>query len=362
MERNGIITKLLLCFLLSSLVLSSCGRAKNSDINLSENLSSIESNAENSENNSTEYVSESDISTDISKDDEQNASSNINENDIPYKNSEIYPGDHAKIIYGDDFPMTSYPLPTVDLGFTRNFDEFFSDTENDETFYYVCLDFRRAKHYKTDEEIRDYLKTLEINTEKIGEYVFVSYVTKNNLKSLKKSFNESSINERCTVYLADNSLNEEVYKNIRDGEIPLKPMENITFSPPENATVLYGSQNVPISIEAVYLSFAGLSFWGDEIKEYFDNPEYDGAYYYCCFDTRRSYAPFFTEEEELAYYASFGIKCEATENVLFAYVTEEQLKALENDKGLTPACQVIWVHENAKEEYIRELDWMDSLG
>ena len=347
-------TKTLLCLILSALVLSSCVNGEGSDADLSQDVSNLQSSAESSENlsneNSTEDVSEA-VSEDSSDTISEDISSEIDPKDFPYRDSEIYPGDDAKIIFGKDFPMST-SLMLNGFRCSHIFYDLLADKNNDDAYYYVCLDFRDS-YRRHEEEIKDFLEKAKVKTEQIGEEIFVSYVTKQNINYFQYKFSEIKPEPSFGLYLADASLNEETYKKITEGHIPFEQPENLSFLPPKDAAVLYGTGKVPMTVEGVTRGFGGFDLYEKELKPYFDDPKYDGAYYYFCFDTSRSY---FTTEEELAYYASFGVKCEKYESVLFAYATEEQLIALKNDRGFAPHCEAIWLTETAKEEYKEQLD------
>ncbi len=364
-------SKILLFVLLiiSVVLLASCGADnKQSEANASINQNSeAVTSEESSEKVSTdesiseeasEIVSEDEsISKEISEnvsEDESSKEESKHEGDIPYKNSEIYPGDDALIIYGDDFPLKRIPYrvgSSKNFRYTNNLKDLFDDPAYENAYYYVCIDMRTPHYIDIRDKTEELVEGYGLKVEEIGEKLFVTYATEGALEHLREN-----ISEDYCVYLADRTLTKELWDKSYEGYIPFGSTEELSFNPPENAMIIYGEEKLTGYVPPDVVRFGGLDY-PETLNEYFDDPAYDGAYYFVCFDTRISNFPQFLQEEIIAYYGSFGVACEAIENVYsvyvvyFAYVTEEQIKALADDRGLAPNSIVRFLHENAREEY-----------
>ncbi len=333
--------KIFVLFVLLSVLLASCG--------VDEEQSGSQESV--SKDQILEAVSEtSEESSEIVSEEEQSSEEPKTEEIIPYKDSEIYPGDDAVIIYGDDFPLKLVFGASRDFCYTNNFKDLFEDPANEDVYYYVCMDFRRERYIDVKDNTEEIIAEQGLKVEMLGENLFVTYATEETLESFRKNVSKSYY-----VFLADRTVNKELWERSYEGYIPLGPAEELSFNPPEDALILYGKSIIPSFITDNFVEF-GWFRYHESINEYFDDPQYDGAYYYVCLDTRVGYSPCFTLEEEIGYYGSFGVACEEVEGVLLAYVTEEQIKALAADRGLVPNCALLWIHENAKEEYIEEMN------
>ncbi len=233
---KNLISKILVCLILSSLILSSCG-ANEDKVGFKETVSAeqVLKQSDAKETVSAERVlQQSDAKETVSEEHvlkhaevkeiaiKESLENNLAESStesIDNEESEelaFYPPDGAEIFYGERTLLHTVLPACLFVGFSKDLPELVENTDNKKAYYYVCFDIR-ISGYCGEVPVAKALEKYGIKIEKVSPGVYVAYVTSEQIISLEKGFNEDEdINERSiSVYWVAENFVEEFTELLR---------------------------------------------------------------------------------------------------------------------------------------------------
>ncbi|MBE6648478.1 MAG: hypothetical protein E7614_03030 [Ruminococcaceae bacterium] len=189
-----LISKILVCLILSSLILSSCG-ANEDKVEFKETVSAerVMQQVEAKETVSEEHVlQQAEVEEIVMKESLENNLAESSTESIDNKESgelSFYPPDGAEIVYADENSVSHYMNACYFRGFSNCMIDFFGN-ENNEVYYYVCFDTRNSWPGSSEVPVEKALEKYGIKVEEVTPAIYVAYVTGRQIISLEKGFNE----------------------------------------------------------------------------------------------------------------------------------------------------------------------------
>ncbi len=191
---KNLIFKNLVCLILSSLLLTSCG-ANEDKVGFKETVSAeqILKQSDEKETVSVEHVlQQADEKEIVLKELSENnlvESSTIIIDSEENEELSFYPPEGAEIVYGNKNSVSHYINACYFRGFSNCMIDFFGN-ENNEVYYYVCFDTRNSKPGSSEVPVEKALEKYGIKVEEVTPAIYVAYVTGRQIISLEKGFNE----------------------------------------------------------------------------------------------------------------------------------------------------------------------------
>ncbi len=224
---KNLIFKILVCLILSSLILSSCG-ANEDKTEIKETVSTerVLQQSDVKETVSVEHVLQQAETKEIVM--KESLENNLSESSaVSIDNEEsgelsFYPPEGAEIVYGKN--TVSYLVEFYNFqGLDNRMTELMENTDNIEAYYYVCIDLRNSEA-KSVEGFQKGLERVGIKAEQVrdGFYgdrsaIYVAYVTEAQIGALEKGLNEDKALQGYGIILkcvAENFVEEWIAEGI----------------------------------------------------------------------------------------------------------------------------------------------------
>jgi len=140
----------------------------------------------------------------------------------------FYPPDGAEIVYGED-EVSKYTVDAILRGLSVS--RFLEEADNEEAYYYVCIDTRNTDYglfmnqdcdYSCFDLIKKELEKYFTNVKEFPDCVYrtnsmyTAYVTKEQISTLKKGFSEDPTTKQLFLALycvPENFVEEWIYEN-----------------------------------------------------------------------------------------------------------------------------------------------------